>query len=530
MRIVGSYLTVPVLLLLILSATGFGATGFGRFVGVLEHTRLHKVQLAKLDFISSRENGNQLELMAVLTLHFGDFKSQEYVAFHFDKVRYNVLTKTLVFDQVDQDATFTVDSFDGDKLTGRFRSVLGGDVGTLKLEKEGAVVKPAMPLIEQVWGEYKGRCGKEDTTLQILTARSTDDVAKSVNPFGTYRVRALRGIREKRCALSGEDDCVNGIYDSGEFNFYKNSLVLYGRPKPLQCKQEEGGLNCDGCTLIRTSGETTGPRKLDPIAHEEKNFGAVAAEPVLSGNAESVQGEYFGYVYHEYLDRYQPASVNLVTFQEPGENGTTLKMSAIATLYFGKPSGTESISYRFDIRNYPNPLGAMQFVFARLEADVDAVLQVTTLGKGEMRGTWFSPLFGRVGKFLLKKDGFPALSEGAKLMDPITGNFESTDWDLDLFVRPDESGKTPQNTENPFFPRTFDGGIIMKNGATPRIRITGGSYDFYTGRIAIEMDKQRLVIGQRDSQKRLGFKWTSTNYLTPLKPFELEPFRFVGEP
>lgn len=507
----------------------FGETGLGRYLGVLEHSNLKKSQLAKLDFIASRENGNQLELVAVLTLHFGDFKSQEYVAFHFDKVRYNVLTKNLVFDQVDQDATIVVDSFDGQTIVGRFRSSLGGEVGTLKLQKEGKEVKPTLPLIESVWGEYQGRCEGKDTTLQLYTARSTEDLSKSANPFATYKIRGVRAVKETQCSLSGEGSCVNGIFDAGEYNFYKDQLILFGRPMPLSCIPEQGGLNCDGCKLTRVSGETNGPRAFSPVVHQENNLGQVTAEPALIGPQESVQGEYLGYVYHEYLDRYQPVSVNLVTFQDPSEAGSNLKMSAVATLYFGKPGGNESISYRFTIRNYPNPVGAMQFVFSRPEADVDAVLQVTRLGKGEMKGTWFSQLFGRVGNFALKKGEYPALPSNSKMMEPIGGLFESSTWDLDLFVRPDDTGKTPANTENPFFPRNFDGGFMMKSGSTPRIRITGGSYDFYTGRIALEVDK-RLAIGQRDSQKRMSFRWLTTTYLAPLLPFKPEPYRYVGRP
>lgn len=505
------------------------AEGLGRFVGVLEHKNLKKEQLAKLDFIASRENGNQLELTAVLTLHFGDFKSQEYVAFHFDKVRYNILTKTLVFDQVDQDATVIVDSFSGDQLVGRFRSVLGGEVGTLRLEKEGTVVSPKLPLIEPVWGEYKGSCDGKDTTLQIYTSRSSDDVSKTSNPFATYRVKAFRATREPNCFFSGEGDCVNGVYDAGEFNFYKNQLVLYGRPRPMNCTPDSQGLTCDKCNFKRVSGETTGPRQFTPITHEEKILGNIKAEPALTAPANTIQGEYFGYVHHEYLDRYQPVSVNLVTFQEASEGGTNLKMSAVATLYFGKPGGTESISYRFDIRNYPNPIGTMQFVFSRPEADIDPVLQVTALGKGEMKGTWFSQLFGRVGKFALQQGNYPTLPAGAKVVESILGVYESSTWDLDLYMRPEETGKTPANSENPFFPRSFDGGFIDKSGATPRIRITGGSYDFYTGRIALEMDG-RIAIGQRDSQKRMAFRWANTPFLAALLPFELEPFRYVGEP
>lgn len=511
--------------------SGFAsAESLGRFVGVLEHTALRKQQLAKLDFISSRSNGNQLELSAILTLHFGDFKSQEYVAFHFHSVRYNVLNRTLVFDEVDQDATVVVSSFTGDKLVGTFRSALGGEVGTLKLEREGAEVKPTLPLIERVWGEYKGTCDNEATSLQIYSARSTDDISKSSNPFATYRIKAYRGRFGAHCLSTGTEWCSNGIYDSGEYNFYTNELILYGIPRPLVCVPNGNSLNCEGCILRKASEDLEQPQLLKPLVHADTFTGTVVSEPALTTNApESLAGEYKGYLHHEYLDRYQPVSVSLMTYQDSsGAGGMTLKMSAVAKIYFGRPGSTEFIAYRFDIRDYPNPLAQMQFVFSRPEADVDANLQVTSLGNGEMKGTWFSQLFGRVGKFALKKSGYPTLPSNAKIMEGIAGQYESSTWDLNLFMRSEATGKTPASTENPFYPRGFDGGFTMKNGATPRLRITGGSYDFYTGRISLEVG-ERVVVGQRDSQKRLGLRWP-THLVAPLGIFNPAPFRFLGEP
>lgn len=52
----------------------------GRFTGVLEHTQLQKQQLAKLELIMSRGQANQLQIQAILTLYFGDFRSGEYIA------------------------------------------------------------------------------------------------------------------------------------------------------------------------------------------------------------------------------------------------------------------------------------------------------------------------------------------------------------------------------------------------------------------------------------------------------------------
>jgi hypothetical protein len=50
-----------------------------------------------------------------------------------------------------------------------------------------------------------------------------------------------------------------------------------------------------------------------------------------------------------------------------------------------------------------------------------------------------------------------------------------------------------------------------------------------SGRIALEMEG-RLAIGQRDSQKKMAFRWAKAMFVTPLLPFELQPFRYLGEP
>ncbi len=94
------YKLIVLSLLCFAGSVGFGKEepAFGRYIGVLKHEKLGKEQLAKLDFIVSRTSENELELKAILTLHFGDFKSGEYVSYHYDKVRYNVLTGSMVFE------------------------------------------------------------------------------------------------------------------------------------------------------------------------------------------------------------------------------------------------------------------------------------------------------------------------------------------------------------------------------------------------------------------------------------------------
>src|SRR5207248_525111 len=83
---------------------------FGRYTGTLRNDKLQKEQLARLEFVTAEEGGFLTQLMAVLTLHFGDFTTGEYVTYHFDNVRFNAVTQQLVFDQPDQPITLTTTS------------------------------------------------------------------------------------------------------------------------------------------------------------------------------------------------------------------------------------------------------------------------------------------------------------------------------------------------------------------------------------------------------------------------------------
>jgi len=73
---------------------------FERFIGVLRHEKIQRDQLAKLDFILARSDENKLEMSAILTLHFGDFESREYISYHFHKVHHFLIDQTFTFAQL----------------------------------------------------------------------------------------------------------------------------------------------------------------------------------------------------------------------------------------------------------------------------------------------------------------------------------------------------------------------------------------------------------------------------------------------
>jgi hypothetical protein len=299
---------------------------------------------------------------------------------------------------------------------------------------------------------------------------------------------------------------------------------------PFNCVVEADGLKCQPnnllgkeCRFTRTSREATASQKdySPPIAVVSEPSG-IAPDSAIT----SVGGEYRGYLHHEYLNEYQAASLNLLVVP-PAAGGGSFQMSAVSSLFFGDFESLEQLSYRFDRKEYP--LLAQSFVFSRAEADVDAILKVTSIGGGVVKGVWYSLLFGRVGTFVLTKDRLPALPNGAKLMEPLAAQYEDccfgydeSPLDLNIQVVQD---RTPINSENPFFPLNITG-YYQYRTFTPIIAISGGTYDFYTGRISFGDGK---FVGQRRSRRDMYLsKPLGGAFFSEQEPHHLKRFRLIG--
>lgn len=507
--------------LLLLSNMAYSQSSqFGRYVGTLKHDSIQKEQLAKIDFVTSRSDNNEIELKAVLTLQFGDFKSGEYVSFHFDKVLFNLLSGTLIFDQAEEDVTVTTTRFSNGEFVGKLRSSAFGEVGELKL-KMNTAASPVLPLIEPVNGEYAGVC--EDNKvgkLQLHTMRSTEDTSRVGNPFGTYEIKGQFGyVDDFICSGVGAGNraCQRLAIENASYNFYSGELVIIGDLQTWTCKVDESGMNCDnGCRFNRVSNERNSRTYMPPQALPAFSSNNSEA-PALEGEVVGIAGNYKGFVHHEYQDRYQPIQLNLVTYQAL-ENGTSnLRLSATANLYFGNFGSNEFLSYRFEPRDYPNPLTRPQFTLSRLEDDVDAFLKITSIQNGVVKGEWHSLLFGRVGTFEARKDeaGAVQLSSTAKKLEPMSAFYDESVFEMNLKVF---HGSTPPNTENPFFPLNIGGWFRMKAGGA-REGIRGGSYDFYTGKIGFERNDDRWTIGQRPDNSRFYMRTISNVFGSVMQDF-----------
>ncbi len=498
---------------------------FGRYVGTLTHDNLNQQQLAKIDFVVSRDEGNEIELKAVLTLQFGDFKSGEYIAHHFDNVRFNLLAGSLVFDQPDEDVTITTSRFAQGELVGELRSATFGRVGTLKL-RLATPAQPSLPLIEPLNGEYAGRCEGRNGRLQLHTMRSIEDSSRVGNPFGTFEVKGQFGnVRDEMCnGLNSSRACERFGIERGSYNFYSGELTLVGDLQNWSCKVDSRGMGCDnGCRFERISAEAQSRVFIPPQAAPAFPSEQGISNPALTGPTTSISGTYKGYVHNEYLDRYQAIQISMVTFQNQENGESNLRLSAVANLYFGAQGSSEVLSYRFAAKDYPNPVTRPQFVLSRLEDDVDAFLKITSIRDGILKGEWHSLLFGRVGTFEARKEALTPLSlpPRAKMVAPVTSFYDETNWDLDLKVF---QNRTPPNTENPFFPLDFGGTMRLKGGGA-REPIKGGSYDFYTGKIGLEWSQNHWMVGKRPANERLDLI-TITNVFGSLMPEFSKPRLF----
>jgi len=502
--------------ILVAATASAQSTQFGRYVGTLKHNRLGKEQLAKLDFVVSRNQGNEIDLKAVLTLHFGDFRSGEYISYHFDKVNFNLISGALSFDTAEEDATIVTTRFNNGELIAKLRSASGGQIGELSLKLNGEAT-PQLGLIEPLNGEYSGTCDGKQKVLQIHTLRSTGDSSRVGSPFAANEIRAQIGtLDDRQCGDRFRTRaCAGDNFNQGAYNFYKGELELVGRLTNMDCKVNGNTINCgDSCTLTRTSSETRSRVFAPPTAAPA--FVRPAAQGAAPTNANSqLAGNYVGYVHNEYLNLYQPIEIDVATYQANENGESNLKISALAKLIFGQGDDHESISYRFEPRDFPNPLLKPQFVLSRLEDDVDAFLKVTSLQNGVIKGEWYSLLFGRVGAFEASIDGVTKLELGAELVKPVTAEYNFEDFKLNLRVF---AGTAPPNTENPFYPLQLGGNMWFESMA--KESVSGGSYDFYTGRLSIIYGEERLFSSKKLNTGDLQAVMTSKGYGTIMPIYE----------
>ncbi len=481
-----------------------------RLTGVLRHESLKRDQLAKLDLITSDNPNGTKSVLALLTLQLGDYSSDEYISYHFDEMMIRELPNgklSAALDQTNQEVGVTIPDFSFDGFSGELRPNFSEEIALLILRKDGEVPLK-YPLIESIWGEYASDCTGNRQFLQLYSSRSVEDTTKVGHSFADYEIHGS--------LLDTDPDfcyglpCVKNSIFGGSYNFYTNHLDLDGKQGSIDCDTRPEGLLCDKCLFTRVSKETVPPRVLKPRM----------APPVFTASErsdvsefhparETLSGVYKGYLHHEYLNEFQSASIDIDIIPQTS-GGDNFQILPLAKLYFGDHSSPERLAYRYD----PIAVTARtnRIVFRKPGTGVDAIVEITSIKGGVLKGIWYSLLFGRVGTFEVHKTGMPALPKEAKIFDMLRGKYETDKSEIDISV---SATHVPLTTENPFFPLNFMGHVIFVKTKlfAARYRIKGGSFDFYTGRIAFFTLKDTVIVGERTSATTLSLRPMPTGFM-----------------
>lgn len=494
-----------------------------RYTGVLHHHSIKKDQYVTLDLVANPQSEVPSSWLGLLKFYFGDLRSREYISFHFDTAHLH--GDWLVFDQINQEVSVSFSKFSEEELKGFLRTSFTTDHPELVLRKDGNVPLK-YPLIKPLWGEYEASCENSKRKIQLYTYRSTQETNRMGHPFSDYLIIGELGAENGiNCIETGY--CIKNHFFSGAYNFYTENLDLFGRYESgnLRCEVTASGLKCGQCEYQKISEEDA---SVHPVTEGARSvLPSVPSTGIKSPR--DLEGSYFGYVYHEILNEYQFADLDFFLVP-PKTEGGPVGLSSLFRIYFGDLKSQEALTYRYDPVFLTE--NTDRFVLAKPSLteinEMDAVLEITGATEEAVSGVWYSLLFGRIGTFYLQRKSPPQLPRDSVVFGPLNGEYSFENLLMNVGI---VAEKIPSNLENPFSPLNFVGRIFHTEALWPAKDVQGGSYDFYTGRIALFLDqKDRYLIGNRESANTLELRFNTLTYLGPLVPFEGNHFQRKKEP
>jgi len=481
---------------------------FGRYYGVLRHESRPNDQLARLDFVTEQEANGVIKLRATLVLYFGDFSSDEYASYDYHNVQYNLLTGTLVFDSNERELHFIVNNFRPGTIEAELKTG-SGVVGKLMLKQSGSV-NVERPLIQPIWGEFRGICDGIGQRLQMQSSPARPIATNRSDPFVPFIILTQRGDNGGAGCPVGTSTCVTNMYYDADYDFFKGHMDFHGKYGTLSCDVDHEGLTCGSCRFNRSSRENVGKG--------EKLWATSTPEWVLSSRPEapggSIQGVYSGFVHVEARDVYLPMSLAVTTYQGTPEGSTDqgLMVSVVSRLSFGGHTVTdESINTKFDPRQM-NIMNA-QPIFDRADHSTDMILKINKIGEGVVEGIWFSRRFGRVGQLYLSTNSAVELLKPEKLNLPLDGSF--SDGALTVLTNVAMSDRAI-NSQDPFSPLTIEGNAWLV-GVTTKKPFFDSAYDPFTGKFALSITDEGVIIGKR-TETGIRIKSPNGGIMRPMQP------------
>jgi hypothetical protein len=162
-------------------------------------------------------------------------------------------------------------------------------------------------------------------------------------------------------------------------------------------------------------------------------------------------------------------------------------LGGVATLFFGDPQDKEFIVYNYQPRRFVESRPV--FVF---DGESETFIAISNWTDKGASGVWYSKTFGRVGTIELAKGTMPRISERASILPMLAGNYSGDRGTMQIRTKPQKS-----RIAHAFYPVAISGTFIDKDAHDAKSAIVGGSYDFYTGALRINLDDARRGFGRR---------------------------------
>jgi len=538
----------------------------GRYEGFITLENEKRLR-ASFELLKVQQDDQWRRLRGILKVTLGAPGSPEYVTQTFEKVYYDFKNKVLTFDDDSKNILISgarVSMSEGQThLTGEISNSFNEIEGTLMLTHRSMdhpghphhnmpeaphMGEDMTPVVMQLSGVYTSECKDRREILQLAALRGMNEEAlMGSHPFEPYRIVGTLSANPSARGRDREEEdvfSVEATFKEGSYDYYTGLLILKGPRGSLQGVVTGNEIQIGDCTYTKQMRDHDGHRP----GHGGKPFNIELPESPLVGqlkevmgldadgevmrdwepNVEGLDGTFYGYLHHERNNVYQPMRIR-VNATVSHEKPMMLRLpfvSADVALYFGpdRRPGEQALRLRMERRPFLNSASMMNtggkntFVFeGHGEGHGNVYLKIEAWRAKSVEGTLYTRQFGRVGPFKLIRNEWPDLDPAAQIMEPLGNRYETSSepkWSLNLTVRPMIQPR--DDVHNPFSPLSL-GGIFVTPPFGQGHAINFGSYDFYTGRVAIETMDERILFG-KVMGGRLHLKWLALNKVNLPRP------------
>ena len=466
------------------------APSTGRYLGFAKPERVAAKLATVMDLVRLGEDSGVVHYRAILRFAAGSLGGPDYGSVYVSDLSYNRasarfdwagLPPGIVLTKIQA----TPGTFSGTLTSATDKASVDFAVHLDRASGADESSDPALPLLPAATASYAGICPDHVSGLQVESSRWRNETGAL---FGGV-VLTGRLLQTGAEVCSNDQPCLKKAYTTGTYDPLNGNMVLGLGADKLVCAVLKDQLRCGDCLFsagaISPYGIVEGPHA-DVGGYPRTEHLAKLPSPTVPAH---LPGSFYGYLHHELTDTYQLVALNLQVeraLQAAAANpvAAKLRLSGVASAYFGEGDSSELIAYRF------NPVAWSGTEPLLLDGEGEVFVVIDHWDDARIVGTWYSKTHGRIGTIELQAKLVPALAAGLKSMHRLSHAYTGGDWNFDLAAT---ANLSEQVTD--FYPLKINGWAKEKGDQARRRTIKDGSYDFYAGRVALRLDDGRIAVG-----------------------------------